>query len=272
MQRRPRILVFGNEKGGSGKSTTAMHLFVALARQGLRVGALDLDVRQRSFFRYLENRRDWAVRKGVDIVMPTMIELEDSNLADRDAAAIQEAHMFHDALERLSYDCDAIIIDCPGANSNLSRLGHSVADQLITPMNDSFVDFDLLARIDTTTNVIKGPSIYAEMVWESRKVRAEAGLGQIDWVVVRNRAPLDGGPNRKRVSDMLDTLSHRIGFRVAPGLSERPIFRELFLSGLTLLDLREPGAGQPMNMSHIAARHEVRELMDALSVPEINHP
>ena len=54
---RAHVIVLGNEKGGSGKSTTAMQLFVALARAGHRVGALDLDFRQQSFFRYLDNLR-----------------------------------------------------------------------------------------------------------------------------------------------------------------------------------------------------------------------
>ena len=56
------IIVFGNEKGGSGKSTSCMHVATALARMGHRVGALDLDLRQRSFGRYVENRRAFIAR------------------------------------------------------------------------------------------------------------------------------------------------------------------------------------------------------------------
>ena len=267
MRRRAHVIVFGNEKGGSGKSTTAMHVFVALARKGRRVGAIDLDVRQRSFYRYLENRRNWSERKGVNLLTPMLAEIRASTDPDRAKAWREEAAAFDEALERLAEHCDVIIIECPGAHSNLSRLGHSAADTLITPMNDSFVDFDLLARIDPYSFQISGPSVYAEMVWESRKLRAQAGLGPIDWVVVRNRMPLDDAKNKRRVGAMLEQLSTRIGFRIAPGLSERTIFRELFLSGLTLLDLREPSAGPNVDISHVAARQEVRELLAHLNIP-----
>lgn len=268
MARGPKahIIVFGNEKGGSGKSTTAMHVFVALARRGMRVGAIDLDLRQKSLFRYIENRRGWSERKGVKLVLPRTITIENSNHRDRETSWRLEGERFDAAISDLSRDCDVILIDCPGAYSNLSRLGHSAADTLVTPINDSFIDFDLLARVDPSTLTISGPSIYSEMVWESRKLRAQVGLGQLDWVVVRNRTPLEDTRNKRRVGDMLQQLSKRIGFRVSQGLSERPIFRELFLSGLTLLDLRESGA--KMDMSHVAARQEMREMVATMQIPD----
>lgn len=266
-RKKPHIIVFGNEKGGSGKSTTAMHVFVALARRGMRVGTIDLDLRQKSLFRYVENRKGFCERKSVGLVLPRTIEIELSNHPDRETSWRIEAERFDAAIADLSRDCDAILIDCPGAYSNLSRLGHSAADTLVTPINDSFVDFDLLARVDPATLTISGPSVYAEMVWEARKLRAQVGMGNLDWIVVRNRTPLEDSTNKRRVGDMLQQLSQRIGFRISQGLSERPIFRELFLSGLTLLDLRESGA--KMNMSHVAARQEMREMIASLQIPEI---
>ncbi len=265
-RRKPHIVVFGNEKGGSGKSTTAMHVFVALARRGMRVGAIDLDLRQQSLFRYIENRKGWCERKGVNLVLPRTVRIETSNNPDRETAWSIESERFDAAIADLSRDCDAILIDCPGAYSNLSRLGHSSANTLVTPINDSFVDFDLLARVDPSNLTISGPSIYSEMVWEARKLRAQVGMGNLDWIVVRNRTPLEDTRNKRRVGDMLQQLSRRIGFRVSQGLSERPIFRELFLSGLTLLDLRESGA--QLDMSRVAARQEVREMIATLEIPD----
>ena len=264
MNKRPHIIAFGNEKGGSGKSTTAMHVFVALARRGLRVGALDLDLRQKSFFRYIDNRQNWCERKGVELILPERISIEASSDPDREKSWAIEGERFNDAITKLSETCDVILIDCPGAHSNLSRLGHSRADTLVTPMNDSFIDFDLLARIDPQSFTISGPSVYAEQVWETRKLRAQIGLGPTDWVVVRNRMPLEDAANKRRVGEMLSQLSSKIGFRIAHGLSERPIFREMFLSGLTLMDLRD--SGEQMDMSKIAARQEVRELMKTLNI------
>ncbi len=262
------IVVFGNEKGGSGKSTTCMHMATALSRLGFRVGALDLDLRQKSFARYIENRRAFLARAGLELPTPDYRDLPDvppeavqpgENLFDaRLSAAIA-------ALEPVS---DFIVIDCPGSHTRLSQVAHTLADTLVTPMNDSFVDFDLLARIDAETNRIKGPSIYSEMVWNARQVRAQAGLKPIDWIVVRNRLGAQQMHNKKKVGAALEELSKRIGFRVAPGFSERVIFRELFPRGLTLLDLRETGVDQ-MNMSNIAARQEVRDLLVEIRLPGV---
>jgi chromosome partitioning protein len=260
------IIVVGNEKGGSGKSTTCMHVATALSRLGHRVGALDLDLRQRSFARYIENRRAFMARGGLTLATPHCVDLPETaetaqgeNPYDaRLAAAVT-------ALEPAS---DFIVIDCPGSHTRLSQVAHSLADTLISPLNDSFVDFDLLARIDAETGKVKGPSIYAEMVWQARQLRAQAGLKPIDWVVVRNRLGVQQMHNKKKVGAALEDLSRRIGFRVAPGFSERVIFRELFPRGLTLLDLRDTGIHE-LSLSNIAARQELRDLIAALALPGV---
>ncbi len=264
------VVVLGNEKGGSGKSTTAMHLFVALARAGKRVGAVDLDLRQSSFFRYLENRRDYAARRDVPLLLPELAAPTPSKAPGRAEAEAEDRQRLRDLVAELRARCDFVIIDCPGADSVFSQEAHAAADTLITPMNDSLIDFDLLARVDPATGRIKGPSIYSEMVWKSRQLRAQAGLKPIDWVVVRNRVAMLDARNKRRVGDMLEELSRRIGFRVAPGFSERVIFRELFLHGLTLLDLKSESSMVSMSMSHVAARQEVRELVRSLSLPGVD--
>jgi chromosome partitioning protein len=164
--------------------------------------------------------------------------------------------------------CDLIVIDCPGSHTRLSQVAHSLADTLVTPMNDSFVDFDLLARIDPETYDIRGPSVYSEMVWHARQLRARAGLKAMDWIVVRNRLGAQQMHNKRKVGRALEELSQRIGFRVAPGFSERVIFREMFPTGMTLLDLRELGV-ERLNISNVAARQELRELMKALNLPGV---
>jgi chromosome partitioning protein len=260
-----RLIVMGNEKGGSGKSTTAMHLITALVRAGHAVGALDLDLRQTSLFRYLDNRQDYMRRHGVELPMPRRIELQPSGLDSRAEAEAEETERFQAALGELA-SCDSVVIDCPGSYSTYSRLAHAPADTLITPMNDSLVDFDMLARLDPANGRIKGPSVYSEMVWKARQARAATGRRPMDWVVLRNRIATLDARNKRRVASALDELARRIGFRLIPGFSERVVFRELFLSGLTLLDLRETDP-QAMSMSNIAARQEVRDLVRALDLP-----
>lgn len=250
------IIVVGNEKGGSGKSTTSMHVATALVRMGHRVGGLDLDVRQRSFGRYLENRAHFAAREGLDLPMPVIGTMAGGS------------DPLSPALTALEPRCDFILLDCPGSHTKLSQMAHTLADTLITPMNDSFVDFDLLARLSPEGRIL-GPSIYAEMVWNARQMRAQAGAGPIDWLVLRNRLGTQQMHNKRKVGGALEALSKRIGFRVAPGFSERVIFRELFPRGLTLLDLKDIGTEQ-LSMSNIAARQELRDLIAELNLPGVS--
>ncbi len=262
------VIVLGNEKGGSGKSTTAMHLCAALMAAGKAVGAIDLDLRQQSFFRYLENRAATAASDGSDLSMPRQFALRLSDADSTEAAQAEEETRFAQALETLDESCDFILIDCPGSDTRYARMAHSVADTLITPMNDSLVDFDLLARMDAKTGKVLGPSVYSELVWEARQLRAKAGLKPVDWVVLRNRMAHNQALNRRKVGKALEDLSKRIGFRIVPGFSERVIFRELFLSGLTLLDLRKTNR-LSLSLSNIAARQEVRELVKSLKLPDV---
>lgn len=263
------VIVLGNEKGGTGKSTTAMHVSTALARSGKRVGAIDLDLRQSSFARYIDNRKNYMARHKLDLPTPRYVRLEASGEDSAAAAKTEEEARFADALADLDRDCDFILIDCPGAHTGYAQMAHAVADTLITPMNDSLIDFDLLARIDPASGKVLGPSIYSEMVWSARQMRAQAGLKPVDWVVLRNRLATLEARNRKRVGSALSDLSKRIGFRIVPGFGERVIFRDMFLSGLTLLDLKQTGTSR-LTLSNVAARQEVRDLMKALNLPGVD--
>lgn len=269
--RQAHVIVVGNQKGGAGKSTVAMHIIVALMRMGRRTGALDLDVRQRSLTRYIENRARWISSRGAKLPAPQIIELRESGQRSLDLAEQEDEAAFRSALRRLSETCDFIVIDSPGGDSYLARIAHACADTLITPLNDSFVDFDLLGDIDQDNAEIVRPSIYSEMVWESRKKKAQGQRTPIDWVVLRNRTSTSKieAKNKQKVGEALKTLSNRIGFRMAPGLSERVIYRELFPQGLTLLDLDADGGEGEMRMTHLAARQELRDLFITLKLPSL---
>ena len=266
---RPYLIVLGNEKGGSGKSTTAMHIVVSLLREGWRVGTIDLDARQKSLTRYIENRRRHAEGKNANLPMPVELVVAKSTLRSSDDAEADEKTRFEDAYVSLMGKVDIVVVDCPGSDTFLSRLAHTAADTLVTPVNDSFVDLDLLARVNASNYKVEGPSLYAEMVWKARQRRALADGGSIDWVVLRNRVGALHAKNKEHVERVLNELTKRIGIRHVPGLGERVIYRELFLRGLTLMDLKEAGGvdGRGLSMSHVAARQEVRKLMDALNLP-----
>ncbi|MGL6044283.1 MAG: division plane positioning ATPase MipZ [Sandaracinobacteroides sp.] len=249
-RKRPHVIVLGNEKGGSGKSTTAVHLAIALAQSGIRLAVADLDHRQQTTARYFENRKAWADRQGIDLLQVPVTVLSDGSTGALDTL--------------VRADLDAVVIDTPGRDSEIGRAAIARADTLITPINDSFIDFDLLGQVDPETYRVLRPSFYSELVWKARQERAKSDGGTVDWVVVRNRLSTLEARNRKRVGTALEELSKRIGFRVAPGLSERVIYRELFPRGLTLLDMAQV---EEASMSHIAARAELRELISALQLP-----
>ncbi|OJV46796.1 MAG: ATPase [Alphaproteobacteria bacterium 43-37] len=259
--KRPYIIVIGNEKGGTGKSTISMHVIVYLLREGMTVGSIDVDARQGSLSRYIENRANFAQKiPGKSIPLPKHIAIFKSDKTDLNEAQQEEEAKVLEALDQLK-GCDVIVIDTPGTDSYLSRVAHSYATTLITPLNDSLVDFDMLARVEGD-NI--RPSKYAEMVWEQKKNKAMRDGGSIDWIVLRNRLSNIKAKNKAEVEKWVGLLSKRIGVRTIDGLGERVIFRELFLQGLTLMDLRELEI-KP-TLSHIAARQEVKQLIDSIRV------
>ncbi len=267
VEQRCHLIVLGNEKGGSGKSTTAMHLVVGLLRDGYRVGAIDLDARQGTLSGYFSARVAYAARHGVDLPMPLAESVYRSEIDSRAEAEAEERAAWSAALARLGEACEVVVIDCPGADTNLARLAHAAADTLITPINDSFVDFAMLARVDPDNHTVINPSIYSEMVWQARKQRFARDRARIDWIVMRNRMGATEMRNKRDVGTTLETLAKRIGFRTVKGFGERVIFRELYLQGLTLMDVREAGLQIQLGMSHIAARAEVRALLSAIRKP-----
>lgn len=251
---RPHRITFANEKGGTGKSTTAVHVAVALAYRGARVAALDLDPRQRTMHRYFENRTETAARRSISLPSAECEVFRGENLADLDAQ-----------IARLGAGADFLVVDTPGRDDPFARHAAVEADTLVTPLNDSFVDFDLIGQVDAETFKVRRLSFYAELIWETRKRRAVERRQEIDWVVVRNRTGHVEARNMVRIERALKELSKRAGFRVASGLSERVIYRELFPSGLTLLDKGHLGE---LGTSHLVARQELRGLVAGLHLPE----
>lgn len=267
--KKAHVIVLGNEKGGSGKTTTCMHLIVSLLRLGFSVGSMDIDCRQRSLSRYLENRRQTMLKENVPLPQPQHIVIQKSPFNIVQEAEEDDRERFSKAISRLRASNDFIVIDSPGNDTYLSRFAHTCADTVITPINDSFVDLDVLATVDGQTMKIIKPSIYSEMVWEQKLQRAKRDGGSIEWIVMRNRLSNIDAKNKRFMTQVTADLSRRIGFRVAPGFSERVIFREMFLQGLTVLDIMEsPGA--TISLSHVAARQEVRDLLKTLRIPAID--
>ncbi len=259
------IIVIGNEKGGAGKTTTAMHIAMSLLYDGFKVSTIDIDSRQRSFSNYLENRRSHIANTDLELPSPTHFIVNKSRLDSEEEAKIDERYRFIEYLNKAASKSDFVIVDSPGSDTYLSRAAHSYADTIVTPINDSFVDLNLLAKINNQDFSVERHGIYSEMVWEAKIYRAQRDNGEIDWIISRNRLSSLDAHNKRNMAIALENLSKRVGCKVAKGFSERVIYRELFLQGLTLLDLINE-EGKNLKLSHVTARQELRQFMDCLQL------
>lgn len=263
------IIVIGNEKGGSGKTTVAMHLAVGLLRMGFKVGCLDLDYRQQSLGRYCANRQAWVDRTRVPLPMPLLSVVMPSQSDLKSQAIVEERASFDADLSRMTAQCDFIVIDCPGSDVPLSRYAHTYADTLITPINDSLLDLDLLGQLDPMTWELKRAGVYSGLVWELRQERRRTHKSGIDWLVTRSRLSALADRNKQKMAEVLPKMQRVLGFRLAEGFGERVIYRYLFLWGLTVLDLAQSGIDLELTKSHQSARAEVTSLLANLWLPRV---
>lgn len=245
-----------------------MHVAIALTLLGQRVATIDLNSRQKSFTRYIDNRRAWARHARLKLKLPVHFCVARGTTLKLDENERIEFAGFAEAVSAVERSHDFIVVDTPGTDSYLTRLAHSMADTLITPLNDSFLDLDVIGTVDATTYSVSGESHYALMVRNARRQRRLIDGTRMDWIVVRNRLSILGSHNKRLVGQGLGELAARLGFRCAEGLAERVIYRELFPRGLTALDnLDEPTLGTKPSLSHAAARLEVMSLVEALRLP-----
>ena len=263
----PQVIVVGNEKGGAGKSTLAIHIATALLHAGKRVAIIDLDLRQKSMGRFFSSRIAWTQANGQTLPHPTVADMGDGKaLAKADVS--EQSARFDAAFAESVAAADYVVIDTPGGDTEISRSAHARADLIVTPLNDSFVDFDMLGQVDPVSLDLIKPSLYSESVWEARKSRAVQRGGSIDWVVLTNRLAVAEARNRRRLEERMLKLAKRVGFRVGPGLRDRVIYRELFPFGLTVADLSSDVRPVAVSLAHVAARQELRNLMQSLGLDE----
>ncbi len=262
-----KVIVISNEKGGSGKTTIAVHLIVSLLEMGYRVATLDLDYRQQSLTRYLQNRAHTADKSALPLTMPIHQVLSPDQGNDLEQAKLADASKLKEVMDELQANYDFVVIDTPGHSSNLSSLICSYADTLVTPINDSFIDVDLLGRAQADNLDKVSAGIYSAMLWEQKLQRAARLGAEIQWFVVRNRLAALDTINNRNIEKVLQVLSKKLGFKVIAGFSDRVIFKELFLHGLTLHDAMHTNLVR-VNVSTVAARQEMWEFINMLGIKQ----
>ena len=259
---RPFVLVFANEKGGTGKSTLSFHTIVSLLRCGYVVGSIDADIRQGTPSRFLENRIATAGQQKDQLPLPDHVRLGGSEAQDETASVAQAQNVLAGFA-----GCDFVVIDTPGSVNVLSEFAIANADTLVSPINDSYVDIDVIAELNMAKREVVGPSQFTRLVWEASNRLIAGGLPPTDWMVLRNRLTHIDSRNKRDIADLMQKLATRIGFRSAAGFGERAVYRELFHSGLTVLDAR-PDPSRPLSPSHAAAAQEMAKLLREIGVSD----
>jgi len=264
------LIVVGNEKGGTGKTTITVHLTVALLYLGFKVASIDTDTRQASLTKYLENRTNTTKEDKLKIPNPKHYRITPSKRQLANEIISDECDQITALLSKEHPSSDFIVVDTPGVNNHLSRLAHSFADIIITPINDSFVDMNVLAEVDAETFSIIKPGIYSQMIWEQKINKVKRDGYPMDWIVMRNRLYSLNSNNKRNIDTVIEALAERVGCKIASGFGERVIFKELFLKGLTLLDLKNKKTRIPLTTSHLAARQELIGLLQTVNNKKIN--
>jgi chromosome partitioning protein len=287
----PQVVVIGNQKGGSGKSTFAMHIIVALLKAGKRVACFDLDLNQQTLTRYLANRREWDRKHGRKLEMPDHYPVKErdaygtartlkqfiaqfkkdgrahkDDFIDSDLSHSADLRQFISQIREIGRadKHDFIVIDTPSGVQHLSLIAHGMADTLITPLNDSFFDLDVLVAMESS-DLEPQLSAYANMVWRALEARSKISGRATDWIIVRNRLEPVESNNQRQITVVLDVLQRKLGFRIARGLLERPAYREFFAAGLTVFDFADGSeslaeSGRTNSLARVEVENLIREI------------
>ena len=261
-EKKAHIITVSNEKGGTGKSTVSMHLAVILMQEGFKVAVVDMDGRQGTLSHYVNNRKQFAAKNNINLIIPQLVTVSPRENTAENAEHIMEIEM---VIDELSKRYDAIIIDTPGGKNYLFEEAHLLADTLITPISDSLIDLNVMAEIDKDNPQKHKAGHYAQFVWDVKKKLAQRGKPLLNWIVVGNKISPLNSKNKTMFFEQLEMLSKLYGFRMAGGIKDRVIFKELFLQGLTVLDLNTAALKGRLTMSHLAAKQEIKNLAESIS-------
>lgn len=263
--KKAHIIVISNEKGGTGKSTISMHLAIKLLQEGFSVATIDMDGRQGTLSKYIENRQNFCRKNKINLPIPVHYKFEPQE--DYSLIPADRGRISHE-ISKLTPSYDAIIIDTPGNKNYLFEEAHKFADTLITPISDSLIDLNVLSEIDFESGRAGKPGHYASFIWDVKKYLASQGKAYLNWIVVGNKVSALNSRNKNQVFEYLEKLSKLYGFRVSSGLKDRVIYKELFLEGLTVLDMQNEELKRRMSVSHIAAKREIRALAEFICPEE----
>lgn len=256
---RAHVIVISNEKGGTGKSTISMHLAIKLMQEKFRVAAIDMDGRQGTLSHYIDNREKFCKEHQLSLPIPDLLTVEPKDAPTLFSSHCQEVEK---QITSMLTQYDALIIDTPGNKNYLFEEAHKFADTLITPMSDSLIDLNVISEIDFAHPEERHAGRYAQYIWDVKKYLAAHGKPMLNWIVVGNKISSLNSRNKNQVFGYLEKAAKTYGFRVAPTIRDRVIYKELFLQGLTVLDLSQDALKCRLSVSHIAAKQEIRQLAE----------
>ena len=169
-----RVVVLANQKGGVGKTTTAINLSASLAMMEKMVLLIDFDPQGHSttglgFPKPDQRAGSYALMKGAParaLILSTEVPMLQMIPAGKDLAQLEfelfempELQVLHKALDAVRDDYDFILIDPPPSLGMITLNALTAADEVIVPMPCEFFAMDGLAELtETIRRVQAGPN------------------------------------------------------------------------------------------------------------------
>ncbi|SHE31092.1 chromosome partitioning protein [Ruegeria intermedia] len=169
----PRIIAVANQKGGVGKTTTAINLAAGLAEAGCKVLVVDLDPQGNASTGLGVEDRDWTTYDLILDEAPLAAVVQETELenlyiipatVDLSSADIElisnekRSYLLHDALRQPAIDAfglDFILIDCPPSLNLLTVNAMVAAHSVLVPLQSEFFALEGLSQLMLTIREVR---------------------------------------------------------------------------------------------------------------------